>query len=266
MKIPAIFVPAIALAAWLACLSSQALAASGPPAPAWDVNLGVGVALRPTFEGSDRYAVRPLPLIGIRWHDMIAFGEGGLSAYWHRRNFRIGGGLTFDPGRDDRGSGGVFGSGDDRLAGLGKIDTSLGLRAFASTRIGLFDFDVSAVKYTGRQDHGVVMNLGLSAPLRLGKKLTVMPHLRASWADDNYTQSYFGVTAAQASASIFPRFNAGAGFKDVRGGVAITYRFNRHWYVGADASVTRLLGAAAASPISIADTSALLVTTLGYRF
>jgi outer membrane protein len=251
----------------VAQLSLPALAAKGRGAPpVWDVNLGVGAALRPTFEGSDRYTGRPLPVISVRWRDTIALGEGGLSAYWHHKNFRIGGGLTFDPGRDDRGTGGVFGSGDDRLAGLGKIDTSLGLRAFASTRMSLFNFDISATKYTGRQDHGVVVNLGLSAPLPLGKKLLVMPHIRATWANDNYTQTYFGVTAAQAAASIFPRFNAGAGFKDVRGGVNVIYRFNQHWYVGTDASVTRMMGDAAASPISISDTSVLVMGLAGYHF
>jgi outer membrane scaffolding protein for murein synthesis (MipA/OmpV family) len=247
-------------------LASPALAAGRAPEPVWDITLGAGAAMRPTFEGSDRYVVRPLPLLSVRWRDTISFGEGGLSAYWHHRNFRIGGGLTFDGGRDDTGRGGIFGSGDDRLKGLGKIDTSLGLRAFASYRLGVGNFEVAATKYTGKQNDGVVVNLGLSAPLPLNSRLIVMPHVRATWANDNYMEAYFGVTPVQAAASIFPLFQANAGFKDVRGGVNVIYRLNRHWFVAADASAVRLLGSAAASPISISDTSALVTSMIGYRF
>jgi outer membrane protein len=235
-------------------------------APVWDVTLGVAGALRPTFEGSDRYIASPLPLVAVKWRDMISFGEGGLSAYWHHRNFRIGAGLTFDPGRKDHSTGGIFDSGDDRLAGLGKIDASLGLRAFAEYRLGPLAFEVSGTKFTGGQNSGILANLGLSMPLPLGKKLIVSPHVRAAWANGTYNQTYFGVTPIQAAASIFPAFTAHSGVKDVRGGVNVIWRFNNHWFAGADISVIRLMGDAAASPISIADTSVTGMTMLGYHF
>jgi outer membrane protein len=235
-------------------------------APVWDVTLGVAGALRPTFEGSDRYIATPLPLVAVKWRDMVSFGEGGLNAYWHRRNFRIGAGLTFDPGRKDHGTGGIFDSGDDRLAGLGKIDASLGLRAFAEYRLGPLAFEVSGIKFTGGQNSGLLANLDLSMPLPLGKKLIVMPHARATWADGTYNQTYFGVTPAQAAASIFPAFTAHSGVKDVRGGVNLIWRFNRHWFASTDVSVVRLMADAALSPISISDTNAMAMTMLGYRF
>jgi outer membrane protein len=240
--------------------------ASRAGAPVWDVTLGVAGALRPTFEGSDRYIATPLPLVAVKWRDMISFGEGGLSAYWHRRNFRIGAGLTFDPGRKDHSTGGIFDSGDDRLAGLGKIDASLGLRAFAEYRLGPLAFEVSGTKFTGGQNSSLLANLGLSMPLPLGKKLIVMPHARATWADGTYSQTYFGVTPAQAAASIFPAFTARSGIKDVRGGVNVIWRFSNHWFAGADVSAVRLMGDTATSPISISDTSVTAMTMLGYHF
>jgi outer membrane protein len=235
-------------------------------APVWDVTLGVAGALRPTFEGSDHYTASPLPLVAVKWRDMISFGEGGLSAYWHRRNFRIGAGLTFDPGRKDHSTGGIFESGDDRLAGLGKIDASLGVRAFAEYRLGPVAFELSGTKFTGKQNSGLLANLGASMPLPLGRKLIVMPHVRATWADGTYNQAYFGVTPTQAAASIFPAFTARSGVKDLRGGVNIIWRFNNHWFAGADVSAVRLMGDAAASPISISDTSVTAMTMLGYHF
>jgi outer membrane scaffolding protein for murein synthesis (MipA/OmpV family) len=264
MKLARILACATLLGCWL---PPAVLAAPKREVPKdWDITLGAGAAMRPTFEGSDRYTVQPLPVLSVTWRDTISLGEGGLSAYWHNKRFRIGAGLTFDPGRKDHSSGGIFESGDDRLKGLGTINAALGLRGFASYRLGLVNFDLSATKFTGRQNDGVVASAGAAMPLPLTKRLIVMPHVRASWANGNTMQTYFGVTAAQASASIFPPFNAGSGFRDVRGGVNLIYRLTPRWFAAGDASVTRLMGDAARSPISISDTNVMVTTMVGYRF
>ena len=229
----------------------------------WDITLGAAVASRPSFEGSDRSIVRALPFVAVRWRDTISLGEGGLSVTGHLKNFRFGGGLTVDGGRKDHSTGGIFESGDDRLKGLGTIKASPGFRVFASTRLSLFNFEVSAVKSL---NHGMTGTLGLSSALPLGKKLFLMPHVRATWADDKTMQTYFGVTPAQAAASAFPRFNAGSGFKDVRAGANLIYQVNKHWFIGTDVGVTRLLGDAALSPISIRDTNVTVMGMAGYRF
>ena len=249
-------------AAALLCAPAQAQRRREPPGE-WDVTLGAAVASRPSFEGSDRSIVRPLPFVTVRWRDAISLGEGGLSVTAHLKNFRFGGGLMVDPGRKDHSSGGIFESGDDRLKGLGTIRASPGFRAFASARLSLFNFEVSAVKSL---NHGVTGSLGLSAPLPLGKKLILMPHVRATWADGQYMQTYFGVTPVQAGASIFPSFNAGSGFKDVRAGANLIWRINNHWFAGTDIGVTRLLGDAALSPISLRDTNVTVMGMAGYRF
>ncbi len=260
-----ILLPTIAACALLACSPALAQRASGPPRD-WDISIGAAGMLRPTFEGSDRSRFRPLPLVTVKWRDTISFGEGGLSAAWHNKHLRIGGGLTFDPGRKDHSTGGIFDSGDDRLRGLGTIDAALGLRAFAEYRLGPLGVELSGTKFTGAQNSGILANLGLSLALPLTPKLILIPNVRASWANGNYTQAYFGVTAPQALASAFPVFSAGAGVKDVRGGATLIYNLNRHWFVGGNASVVRLMGPAARSPISLDDTNVTAMTMIGYRF
>jgi outer membrane protein len=241
-------------------------AAAAPVRSDWDVTLGVGAGLRPTFEGSDRSTIRPLPVLAIRWRDAVTLGEGGLSAYWHHGRLRIGGGLTFDPGRKDHSSGGIFESGDDRLKGLGTVTAALGLRGFADYRLGPANFQVSATKFTGAQNDGVLVDLGVSAPLPLTRKLILMPHLRASWTDGRYMQTYFGVTPVQAAASIFPAFTASAGFKDVRGGATLIWRFNKYWFASADVGAVQYLSSAKRSPISISNTNVTVLSTIGYHF
>ncbi|MDB5739768.1 MAG: hypothetical protein JWP16_808 [Alphaproteobacteria bacterium] len=260
-----ILLPTILACAFLACGPALAQRA-GEPVRDWDITLGVAGAVHPTFEGSDRYRFSPLPLVTFKWRDTISFGEGGLSAAWHNKHLRIGGGLTFDPGRKDHSTGGIFESGDDRLKGLGTINAALGFRGFAEYRRGPLSVELSGTKFTGSQNSGILANLGLSLTLPLTQKLIFIPNVRATWADGTYTQTYFGVTAPQAAASIFPAFSAGAGIKDVRGGASLIYRLNRHWFVGASAGVVRLMGPAALSPISLDDTSVTGMTMIGYRF
>jgi outer membrane protein len=57
----------------------------------WDIALGGGAAVRPTYEGSDRYLARPAPLLSLTWTwaDRVSIGPTGLSAYWHEDAFRV---------------------------------------------------------------------------------------------------------------------------------------------------------------------------------
>lgn len=245
-----------AYAVLLGAIASPAMAQPGrPPVQEWDIRVGAAAMVRPTFEGSDRYRARPLPFITVDWRNTISFGENGLTAQLRRGKFRLGAALTFDAGREDSGTGGVFAGGDDRLKGLGEIDFSLGFRGLAAWRVGPVELNVSATKFTGKQNDGVLATMGLSAPLPLGRKLIMIPSIRATWADDKYTQTYFGVTPLQASRSLFPRFDAHSGLKDVRASVNLIYSFNRHWFAGANIGFTQMLGDGAKSPISISDTS-----------
>lgn len=268
MMIPGSFRIGAAVAGLLLSVACPALAqrAGKPPPQEWEVRLGGAALVSPTFEGSDRYRARPLPVITVNWRDTISFGEGGLSAQIRRGSLRMGGGLTFDGGRKDHDTGGLFSNGDDRLRGMGDIDFALGFRGFASYRLGILDFSASATKFVGEQNDGVLATFGISAPMPIGKKFIVVPSVRASWADDKYMQTFFGVTPLQASRSMFSRFDARAGFQDVRGGINVIYSFDRSWFAGANASVTQLIGDSAMSPISIADTNASGIVMVGYRF
>lgn len=236
-------------------------------AKTWDVSLGAGTMARPTFSGSDRYTIAPLPLINIKWNDMVSLGYEGLSLYWHHDNFRIGTGLVIDPGRDTSHVNTIsFTTGDERLKGLGKIDLSPGLKVFASYQLSSINFMVSGVKYEGSQNKGIVVNFGASAPLQLGSGLTLTPHAGANWADSKYMQTYYGVTAQQSSKSAFAEFDTKAGMRDVNGGITLTYAFNRHWFTSTDFTATQLLGDAKKSPISFSDTGMMVMTAVGYHF
>ncbi|MDO9632236.1 MAG: MipA/OmpV family protein [Humidesulfovibrio sp.] len=240
------------------------------PAPAaksdWDVSLGAGAALVPTFEGSDRYRVMPVPLVSITYKDMITLDAKGLSAYWRTGDLRVGAGLTYNGGRADSKDDGLFGGGDDRLRGMGNIDAALGLKAFASYHLWMTDLSAAVTKYTGDDNDGVVVDLGLKVPYKLTDKFTLTPHAGATWANQDYMRTFFGVTAAQAARSGFARYEADAGIKDIRAGVDANYRFDEHWFLNMSADVKQLIGDAADSPISYSNTGVTVATMVGYRF
>jgi outer membrane protein len=233
---------------------------------AWDINLAAGVAMLPTFNGSDRYRATPVPLVIVRWRDAVSIGDDGVNLYWHHHDLRIGGGVSYDGGRLDHETKGILSSGDNRLQGLGNVDASVGLRGFASYKWGPAYLDLSATKYIGSQNKGIVVALGAAAPLSLSKRLIIRPHISMTWSDDNYSQTFFGVTALQSSASIFPQFSAGAGVEDVNGGLTIVYLLSHHWFLGADASVTQYVEDAARSPITISNTNGTVGAVIGYHF
>lgn len=232
----------------------------------WDINLAVGAAMQPTFHGSDRYRVTPVPLVTIRWRDTVSLGVEGLNFYWHHNNLRIGGGVDYEGGRLDHETSGIVSSGDNRLRGLGDVDASIGLRGFASYKLGPVYLDASTIKYLGSQNKGVLVNVGASAPLAVTKRIILRPHVGATWADDNYMQTFFGVSSIQASRTIFPQFSASAGVEDINGGLTIVYRLNKHWFWGADATTTQYLDHAAKSPITISNTNVTVATVVGYHF
>jgi outer membrane scaffolding protein for murein synthesis (MipA/OmpV family) len=232
----------------------------------WDINLAAGAAMEPTFHGSDRYRATPIPLVIIRWRDTVSLGDDGLNIYWHNSNLRIGGGVSYDGGRLDHETSGILSSGDGRLKGLGDVDASVGLRGFVSYMMGPVYLDTSAIKYVGPQNKGIVVTLGASAPLSLTDRFILRPHAGVTWADDNYMQTFFGITPLQASQSIFPQFNAGAGLEDVNAGLTAVYLLSHHWFLGADASATQFLDHAARSPITISNTNATVAAVVGYHF
>lgn len=230
-----------------------------------NVAVGAGAVLKPTYEGSNRSVATGLPLINVNWHDMISLADDGLSAYLHLSFFSVGAGLTFDPGRDDHNTNGLVTTGDDRLAGMGKIKPSVGYKGFSSLALGPIDLGGSITKFIGA-DSGILVGANASSRLMLTRGLSVTPHVSAMWANRTYMATYFGVSAAQASSSRFAQYTAGEGWKNVGTGLTVTYAFGRHWFVSADGEGEELQGSAAKSPLVMSKTNAVVTTVLGYHF
>lgn len=254
------------LALSAAALSSPALAAETALGH-FDITAGIGAAMRPTYLGSDRYRVSPLPLVSLKWNDMVSAGPEGLRLYWHSGALTAGAGLTFDGGRDEKNPNTLgFGNGDERLKGMGKIDAAIGYQGFINYRLGMVDLSTSVTKYDGSQNDGLLLRFGAAVPVKLTSRLVITPHGETQWANDSYMQTFFGVSAGQALHSQFARFTAGSGLFGVTGGIRANYAITQHWFATGDVATTLLTGDAKNSPLSYSDTATTVVTAIGYRF
>lgn len=230
----------------------------------WAVTVGAGAAVRPTYEGSDRYFVTPIPFVSMVWRDMIALDTSGLNAYWRFDGLQVGGGLTFNLGRTQ--NSGVFAQGDTRLNGLGDIPAALGFRGFANYRLGPVMLGTSLTKFVADGNSGLLVDASIGVPWRIDDQLMLMGRVFATWADSTYMQTYFGIDGTQSANSGYSVYSAGAGLKNVGLAVGATYRLSTNWTLTGNAQLTQLTGYAAGSPITFSETGFMLMSMLGYRF
>jgi outer membrane scaffolding protein for murein synthesis (MipA/OmpV family) len=87
-----------------------------------------------------------------------------------------------------------------------------------------------------------------------------------SLADARYMQSYYGVSAQTASATGRTAFDAGAGLSGARLGVGFTAALTSRWIAFGGVGVTRLLGDAAASPLTQRQTAYSASLGIAYRW
>lgn len=248
-----------------ALLAIFPIAANAEPAKKWDVSLGLGAMVRPTYEGSESYTAQPLPYVRAVYDDKVAIGPDGVTAYMRNDKWKYGAGLVYNGGREDK-DGGIFSNGDDRLRGMGDVDAAVGAKLFASYQLDKVSLDASATKFLGDDNDGILVELGASRPYVASKQLVLVPHASVVWADENYTQTFFGVTSRQSANSGFAQYDADAGIKHVDAGVRASYMIDQHWFIGGDATAKLLTGDASDSPIVESDVSGTIMSFAGYKF
>lgn len=231
------------------------------------VSVGGAVIFSPKYEGSDEFDVTGIPLI------FPQFGEGSLANRLtiygaddvRFRLFNFGGfefgplaGYKFEREEDD----------GDLLGGLSDIDGGLLIGAYAGYRLDALLLDVAyATKVTG-DDEGYLIRVGLSAELPVTDRFKLIGRVGANYADDNYMQTNFGITAAQATTStaLLGVYTPEAGFKDAYVQLGARIELTDRITLMPRLRYSRLLGDAADSPV--VETEDQLSGSLGvtYRF
>jgi MipA family protein len=249
----------------------------------WNVSLGLFVTSSPEYEGGKKRVTSALPDFNLsyRTKDFGTFGVGSKSrgASWtiiDKEEYSFGIAIGGDAGRTDKKDGTAFRPGSKRLLGLGEIKSSAEFGVFGHVVAGIpINLQIMKGAGDGKADSkdfsikghgGTHAELGTEIPWKLNESLTLSFSSSVSWADKKYTQTYFGVTSAQAARSNFKEYNAKGGVKSVSVGVGLIYQIDKNWAANAGLTYSQLQGNAAKSPIIEKKGQPSALIGIGYTF
>ena len=213
---------------------AQAQDAGGPGI---SFELGAAGKVAPRYFGASKLVLSPVPLFRLKRLDLP-------------NGFTIGGGsdegFSLSPSIDVIGKRSITNS--PELTGLNTIDTAVELGVKAQYQTG--NFRVSGAVRQGFGGHkGVRAELGADAIFKAGDQWTFHAGPRLNFGSSKFTNTYFGVTAAEASA-LYPATTASGGLFSAGLEAGVRFQVDDNWAVEAGAGWSRLTGDAARSPIT----------------
>lgn len=217
----------------------------------FEFELGAGAFYSPDYTGSDDYRISPVPWASLTYRQGERYIE--VSGPSLKANiigsdaFQFGPTLGYEMGRDRSVR-------STAVENLGKIDSALMAGAFFGTGIDLgggssLQFDVDGAFDLGHTNDGARVKVEAGYQRMLGERWMLSAGVGTQWADENYTQTYYGVSNAGAAASGLPAFAAQGGFEYAELSMGAFYRASERLNIMAMAGYQRLLGSAADSPI-----------------
>ncbi len=216
-------------------------------------SVGAGIARAPLYPGAERYEPRVIPVLSVNFGRFFFGGEsggtglpGGGVNIVRDEHWRAGVGLViagaFRKQREE--------SDDPSLRGTGDIERVLRGLAFVGYERDWYGLYARLATELRDKDQGTLVLVDALARRRVNERFTVDVGPGVTWADSEYMMTFFGVSAEQAARSVLPQYRARAGFYAIRFSAGGSYRVDRDWRVMLRASVARLEGDAARSPIT----------------
>jgi outer membrane protein len=199
-----------------------ALCLIAPAVQAANVSIGGGVGFAPDYEGSEDYEAVPVPFADVKFDNGMFVKLLGLNL---RANlipsdmWRLGPVYNYRAERDD-----VDNSAVDDMKQVSDAN-ELGI-------FGGFVIDNWFVSLEYMADMGDAYDGWYS--ISIGASTT--------YANDDYMQTYFGVSRKDAARSGLDRYNADSGIKDVGIDLGLNWIINQNWSTKGIASYTRLVG------------------------
>lgn len=227
-----------------AAVPSAALAQQ-PPERDWTFTIGAAGFYAPEFLGSKDYEFVPVPDLKVEYKDRFfaSMFEGVGYNIVNSEGWRIGPIAKYAFGRDE--------SDHIALRGLGDVDDTIELGGYAE-----YSFDPFSVKLELRQGlgghEGLVGEAGLSYSDSIeafGLPIVFSVGPRATFANDDYNNAFFGVTAAQSARTGFAQYKAESGLVSYGIGGFMMMPISDSIAASAFAGYDRLGGEAADSPL-----------------
>lgn len=206
--------------------------------PGISLELGVAGKVTSRYFGSSNLVLSPVPLIRLKRLELP-------------NGFTIGGGsdegFSLSPSIDVIGKRSAADS--PELVGLNTIDTAVELGVAAKYQMG--NFRVMGAVRQGFGGHtGVRAELGADVIVKPDEQWTVYGGPRLNFGNSKFTNTYFGVTAAEAS-TLYPATTTSGGLYSAGLEAGVRFQVDSNWAIEAEAGWSRLTGDAASSPIAV---------------
>ena len=221
------------------------------PAEASVMGLGMGSA--PDFMGSASSKRGAIPVFRYQFYDgtyVLLLGPQASFNLANDENWRFGPMVTYRFGRGSSVEDAVV----KRMVGInGTAETGVFLAY--STQLG--EKKTSKIDLSGDiagGNNGAVANLRMTYWLQLSQANHINIGVGATIANDNWMQTYFGVTQASDTA-LYPSlagrpYNAGSGVKGVNISLGLTQALSKTWLMSFGFRYEKLMNAAKDSPIT----------------
>ncbi|MCV2369087.1 MipA/OmpV family protein [Roseateles oligotrophus] len=242
----------------IALLSGLALAGQTASAQAFDAAriygaipdrdggaLGLAVFGGQKYLGAKETRVLPVPVIDYQWSNGFFAGTGnGLGINFSKQaNVSYGLRVTADFGRDEDLSANLNGMGDI------KIRPEFG--GFVNYNLTQSFVLTSSLRYgAGNDRKDMQLDLGAVYSTMLAPQWRIGAGAAITLVNADYMQTNFGVTAAQSARSGHAVYTPGAGLRDVRANLSLTYAIDQRMAVTGALSARALQSDAKDSPLT----------------
>jgi MipA family protein len=215
--------------------------------------LGVGLGVVPDYQGSDDYTAGVAPIFrytfaGQERYVQLLANELTLNLV-DSRKYRFGPVINYRFGRDDDVE-------DDRVKRMRELDGTVEAGVFGdiawideNNPRNRFVLGATLLQDIGDESDGFKARLSARGWQQVGRAVDINLGAGFVYADDEYTDHYFGVNANNVGSSGLPFFSAdGGGQEYFLTAGAIVY-LSKQWLLGAGVRYSNLTGDAADSPI-----------------
>jgi outer membrane protein len=217
--------------------------------------VGLGVTYKPDYEGSDDYEGGIAPFGRYNWASGRYISLAGTAGT--ERAARVKGNILRKEGRDGLELGPVLQyrlkRDDDvdnkKVSKMKEVDAATEAGAFIGFTSGNFSFDVTYATDVSSEHDGSLLYFNGGYRIPVNDKFDMKLGAHVTWADDDYMDTYFGVSGGDSARSGLKKYTASSGIKDA--GISVTgfYRFNQSWGVAGLLGYTQMLNDAEDSPL-----------------
>ena len=199
------------------CLVLMLFFAVGP-ALAGKYTAGLGAGFAPDYEGSDEYQGVPMLMLKGNYDSGRSFALVGTNLKVNlvaSKSFSLGPVLNYRMGRDD-----VENNTVDKMK---DIDDAVEAGIFAAYKVDNWSFGLEWLVDVSDEHDGTIVQATIGYNWKVSDQLSVAPGIFATYATDNYMDTYFSVDTADSVRSGLDRYKAEADMKDVGATVFVHY-------------------------------------------